>query len=72
LEYNPQIRALREAKGMTVRELANKLYVTAPAVVQWESGRNRPTLDNLLAMADLFGCSIDTICGRDAPGQTLA
>lgn len=72
MEYNPRIKAFREAKGMTVRELADKLYVTAPAVVHWESGKNRPTLDNLLAMADLFGCSLDAICGRDGPKQTSA
>ena len=72
MEYNPQIKALRESRGMTVRGLADKLNVSGPAVAQWESGRNYPTLPNLLAMADLFGCSIDFICGRDIPGQTSA
>ena len=72
MEYNPQIKALRESRGMTVRGLADKLNVSAPAVVQWEKGRKQPTLTNLLAMADLFGCSIDTICGRSLPGQNSA
>lgn len=72
MEYNPQIKALRESRGMTVRGLADKLNVSGVAVTYWENGVNYPSLPNLFAMADLFGCSLDFICGRDGPGQTSA
>lgn len=71
-KYNPQIKMLRESHGMTMRELAARLNVSSPAIVYWENGSNYPSLPNLLAMADLFGCSLDAICGRDEPGQTSA
>ena len=61
-----RIRDLRTCAGMTQRELADKLGISSVAVAKWESGENRPTADNLERLADIFGCSIDHILGRDS------
>lgn len=58
---------LREGRGMDQRSLAAELEVSPSAVAQWENGYNLPGTDNLLALADLFGCSIDTVLGREPP-----
>jgi transcriptional regulator with XRE-family HTH domain len=36
------IKALREAAGMSQAKLAERMDVTGPAIAQWESGRAKP------------------------------
>lgn len=67
-----RLRKLREAHGISQRDLAVNLGVTPGAVAKWELGYTVPTVDNLLALADLFGCSLDAIFGRETPGRTSA
>lgn len=58
---------LREGRGLDQRSLAAALGVSPSAVAQWERGYNLPGTDNLLALADLFGCSVDMVLGREPP-----
>lgn len=67
MTYALQIRRLRESRGMTQRQMADRLGLSPAAVAHWELGRKKPTTDNLLAMAELFGCSTDAILGREPP-----
>lgn len=67
---NNRIRVLREAQNMTQFELATRLGVQSPAVYKWERGRNNPSVEMALKLADVFGCSLDYLLGRDS--QTSA
>lgn len=60
-----RIKELREAAGMSQRELGERIGISGPAVAMWESGENRPSLTNLEKLADVLGVSIDAILGRD-------
>ena len=62
-----KIGELRERSGMTKTQLADRLGVDLSTVCKWESGVNKPTADGLLKLADLFGCTIDALYGRDGP-----
>lgn len=55
------IRKMRKARNMTQEALAAALGVTQGCVNHWETGRARPSVDNLKAMAKLFGCSVDDL-----------
>lgn len=44
------LRMAREARGMSVSELADRLGVSAMSVYNWESGRSRPRVRNLSAL----------------------
>lgn len=55
------IAAKRRALQMTQSQLAERLYVTRQAVSKWESGRSVPDTQTLLAMAELFGVTVETI-----------
>lgn len=57
------IRLQREKKGWTQRELASKLNVTPAAVAMWELGNQWPRIANAVAMAELFGCTLDVLLG---------
>ncbi len=53
---NKAIRAGRRRAGKTVREIAIALGVTERTYARWESGEVQPDGQNLVALADLFGC----------------
>ncbi len=55
------IRQLREERGWTQLQLANKLEVTPSTVYKWEAGRNEPKVSQLRALARVFGVSSDSI-----------
>lgn len=61
-----RIKQLREAAGMSQRELGERIGISGPAVAMWESGENRPSLTNLEKLADVLGVSVDAILGRDS------
>ena len=60
-----RIKELREAAGISQRELGERIGISGPAVAMWESGENRPSLTNLEKLADVLGVSNDASLGRD-------
>ena len=54
------IKRLRRERGYSQEQLARKLNVTQGAVSHWEQGSSYPEAAQLLAMAQLFGVSLDT------------
>lgn len=53
------ISQLRQKKGMTQMELAEKLNYSDKAVSKWERGESLPDIGTLVDVADLFGVSLD-------------
>ena len=70
MEYNLKLRELREEKKLSQRDVAAKINITPGAVAKWELGYTLPTLENLMALVNLLGCTTDQLLGRD--GQTSA
>lgn len=66
------IRQLREARGWTQLELANKLEVTPATVYNWERGKYEPSASKLRAVARLFKVSMDDIELVEAAGKAEA
>ena len=54
-----RIAALRREAGLNQAELAQRLQVSPSAVGMYEQGRREPSADTLVAMAQLFGVSLD-------------
>ncbi len=52
------IKKLREQKGMTQTELADKIFVTAKAVSKWETGHGLPDISLLEPLGKALGISI--------------
>lgn len=55
------IRELRRARNMTQKALAEAVGVSQGSVAQWEIGLCKPSVDNLVALANLFGCTVDDL-----------
>ena len=63
-----KFREARQMKKLKVIEAAALLGVSQPTLSAWEGGRKSPTIDNLLAMAELYGVTTDYLLGRtEAP-----
>lgn len=60
-DIGKNIRTLRERKGLTQDQLAEKLFVTRQTVSNYETGRSRPDIDTLLRIAEILGVDIHTV-----------
>jgi len=52
-----RLHELREQHGLTLRELAERIGVSATAIHAWECGRRNPKLKHIQAFADAFRLS---------------
>ena len=56
------ITQLREAAGMTVRDLQKIFgFATPQAIYKWQNGTSLPTIDNLVVLAAVFKVKMDDI-----------
>lgn len=59
-----KIKELRNHKNMTQELLAERMGVSRQAVTKWENGQSRPSTQNLLTLAELFGVSVTELLGE--------
>ena len=52
MSIGERIKKLRNKKGITQLELANKLFVTDKTVSSWESDRTEPSLEMLVKLSE--------------------
>ncbi|MCR5462151.1 MAG: helix-turn-helix domain-containing protein [bacterium] len=64
MDFGANIKEFRTKKGMTQKDLANELNVTAQAVSRWENNEVEPSISTINQMAELFNCSIDELFGK--------
>jgi len=58
------IKSERIKLGLEQKELAEELKTSPSSISRWERGVTRPDADQLVAMSELFGCTIDYILGK--------
>ena len=57
---------LRERTGLSVQDLQDIFGFTTPqAIYKWQRGATLPSLDNLVALAAVFGTTMDAIIVRN-------
>jgi len=59
------IKELREQKGMTQKELAEKMQVSFQTISKWENGVNMPDITHIPRLKDIFGVSTDVLLGLE-------
>ena len=65
-----QFKEARQMKKLTAVEAAEHLGVTKAALSSWESGKKSPTVENLIALAELYGVTTDYLLGRTSEPQS--
>lgn len=67
------IRALREKKGLTQEELAQRIFVSGKAVSKWETGKGYPDISLLEPLAAALGISvIELLSGQHVRNRNRA
>jgi len=56
---NDLVREARKRAGLTQRELAERAGTTQSAIARLESGRTKPTFENVLRLLRLCGMDLD-------------
>lgn len=59
--FGENIKELRKERGMSQKELAEKVGVSQGAVFFWEKEINEPTAGYLIKLSKLFGVSVDEL-----------
>ena len=60
-----RLSKLRRDRSLSQEALANQLGVSRQAVSKWERAESSPDTDNLIALADLYGMSLDDLLKGD-------
>ena len=58
-----QIKKLRTEQGMTQKQLADRLFVSAQAVSRWENNEVEPSVATITEIAKIFDVSTDVVLG---------
>lgn len=64
MRIKDRIKTLRKELGLTQEEFAQKIGYTRTAISAWEIGRNEPSNDDTIKLADFFGVSTDFLLGK--------
>lgn len=67
-----RIRELRKKRGLTQKQLAQKLNVSEQAIAGYEQNARRPNPDMLKDLANFFGVSVDYLLCNDNTSKTLS
>jgi transcriptional regulator with XRE-family HTH domain len=68
----PQLKKLREAAGLTMRELARQIGEDHSNVRYWETTGKIPRSDVLAAMGKALGVTVEELLGQPRPKKVLA
>lgn len=60
-----KLRTLRKRRGLTVRQLGDRLGVNHSHITKIETGENIPSLPLAIKIADSFGISVDQLVRDD-------
>lgn len=63
MKYNERIREIREDNSLTQQKVADLLRVGQRTYSDYESGKTRIPVDNLLILAKYYNVSLDYITG---------
>lgn len=63
--FPERLKEMRLKRGMTQKELGEKVGVKQNTFTNWENGKREPNFDNLIKLADILDTSTDYLLGID-------
>lgn len=63
MKYNERIREIREDNHLTQQKVADLLNIGQRTYADYESGKTRIPIDNILILAKFYNVSLDYIIG---------
>ena len=68
---NQILISLRKKAEFTQEQLAEKIGVSRQAIANWEKGDSVPDITKCIALADLYGVSVDDLVGHSDNSSTI-
>lgn len=65
IAFNTRLKALREEKKLSQKEIANLVKTQQQVVSKWENGASEPDFASLEILCEFFDVSADYILGLD-------
>ena len=65
MDFNNQLKRIRESNGLTQEQLAKILNVSRQSISSWEVGRNFPDLEMIVIISKEFNISLDQLIMGD-------
>ncbi len=66
MKYNERIREIREDHSMTQQKVADLLHIGQRTYADYESGKTRIPIDNIMILAKFYDVSMDYITGASS------
>src|SRR5947209_18526678 len=66
-DVGPRLRAIRLRQGVGLRQLARRLDLSPSSISQIETGKMRPSVRTLYALASEFGVTVDELLFNEPP-----
>ena len=60
-EFGKRLRTLREQRGLTQRQLAERIEVYVPQISRYESGGAMPNAETLIALSNVLEVGLDEL-----------
>lgn len=61
MRFGENLQNLRKAKKMSQEKLAEKVNVSRQSVSKWERGESYPTINNIMALCEIFHCKLNDL-----------
>lgn len=62
MAFPENLKQLRTKKKFTTAKLAEKIGVSHQMITKYETGKSKPTYENLIKLAKALGVTIDKLC----------
>ncbi len=69
MSFNRKLRDLREEQQLSQTELGKAISVNKSYVSAWETGKGKPSFDNLIALSKFFRVSVDYLVFDNVPRE---
>lgn len=61
MELSENLKNYRMASGLSQKQLSKTLHIARQSISRWELGQATPTEENLAALANVYGVSVDEL-----------
>lgn len=65
MKFNENLKATREKKNISIKQLAEAIEVKTYTITDWETGRSEPSINNLIKLSNYFNVTIDFLVGNN-------
>lgn len=67
MELGHTIKTLRNERGLSQDELADRVFVSRQSISNWENDKTYPDIQSLLLLCQVFSVSLDSLVKGDIP-----